>query len=78
MGGTPDRSVPCYTSRTVLTLCCLIVTLRPPPPPQVTKTLGDQTTQLNKIVDDLNEIEMDVKKARKIIGDITRGLLTDK
>ncbi|MEW5303664.1 MAG: hypothetical protein WDW36_006335 [Sanguina aurantia] len=41
-------------------------------------TLGDQTKQLNKLVDDLNEIEMDMKKATKIIGDITRGLLTDK
>ncbi|GFH26092.1 t-SNARE coiled-coil homology domain-containing protein [Haematococcus lacustris] len=40
--------------------------------------LGDQTTQLNKIVDDLNDIEFNMKKAAKVITDITRGLLTDK
>mmetsp|Transcript_12347 Transcript_12347/g.21861 ORF Transcript_12347/g.21861 Transcript_12347/m.21861 type:complete len:288 (+) Transcript_12347:231-1094(+) len=40
--------------------------------------LQDQTHQLNKIVDDLNDIEFNVKKASKVISDITRGLLTDK
>ncbi len=41
-------------------------------------TLGDQTNQLNKIVDDLNEIEFNMKKASAVIRDIARGLLTDK
>lgn len=41
-------------------------------------TLNDQTTQMNKIVDDLNEMEFTMKKASKVIRDISRGLLTDK
>ena len=40
--------------------------------------LNDQTTQLNKIVDDLNEIEFTMKKAVKVIRDITKGMMTDK
>lgn len=47
-------------------------------PLQVAATLGDQTHKLNKIVDDLNEIEFTMKTASKVIRDITRGLLTDK
>ncbi len=35
-------------------------------------------SQLNSIVDDLNEIEFTMKKASKVIRDITRGMLTDK
>lgn len=45
---------------------------------QTAGALGDQTQQLNKIVDDLADIEFNVKKASKVIRDITRGLLTDK
>lgn len=41
-------------------------------------TLGDQTKQLEKVVDGLNEIEFNMKKATKVIRDITRGMLTDK
>lgn len=48
--------------------CCL----------QTAATLHDQTNQLNKIVDDLNEIEFTMKKASKVITDIGRGLVTDK
>lgn len=45
---------------------------------QTAKELNAQTDKLNRIVDDLNEMEFDVKKATKVIGDITKGLLTDK
>jgi SNARE protein len=45
---------------------------------QTAAVLSDQTKQLNKIVDDLADIEFNVKKATKVIRDITRGLLTDK
>jgi novel plant SNARE len=45
---------------------------------QTAATLGDQTNQMNKIVDDLNDIEFTMKKASKIIRDITRGIMTDK
>jgi hypothetical protein len=45
---------------------------------QTAAALNDQTRQLNKIVDDLADIEFNVKKATKVIGNITRGLLTDK
>lgn len=41
-------------------------------------TLHDQTGQMNKIVDDLNEMEFTMKKASRVIRDISRGLLTDK
>jgi hypothetical protein len=45
---------------------------------QAASALNDQTGKLNQIVDDLNEIEFTMKKASKVIGDISRGLLTDK
>lgn len=41
-------------------------------------TLNDQSKQMDKIVDDLNEIEMDMKTASKVIRDIGKGLVTDK
>ena len=50
----------------------------PPLPPQTAGALNDQTKQLEKIVDDLNEMEFDIKKATQVIRDITRGMLTDK
>lgn len=46
--------------------------------PQTAATLHDQTQQLNKIVDDLNEIEFTMKKASKVIRDIGKGIMTDK
>jgi SNARE protein len=45
---------------------------------QTAATLHDQTQQLNKIVDDLNEIEFTMKKASKIIADIGKGIMTDR
>lgn len=45
---------------------------------QTAATLHDQTQQLNKIVDDLNEIEFTMKKATKIIADIGKGIMTDR
>jgi SNARE protein len=45
---------------------------------QTAATLHEQTQQLNKIVDDLNEIEFTMKKATKVIADITKGIMTDK
>lgn len=45
---------------------------------QTAVTLHDQTQQLNKIVDDLNEIEFTMKKASKIIADIGKGIMTDR
>ncbi|KAG2491964.1 hypothetical protein HYH03_009695 [Edaphochlamys debaryana] len=44
----------------------------------VASTLHDQTQKLEKIMDELNEIEFTMKKATAVIRDITRGLLTDK
>lgn len=45
---------------------------------QTASTLAGQTKQLEKVVDGLNEIEFNMKKATKVIRDITRGLATDK
>ncbi len=45
---------------------------------QTAATLHDQTQQLNKVVDDLNEIEFTMKKASKIIADIGKGIMTDR
>lgn len=40
--------------------------------------LKEQTDQMNRVIDDLNEIEFTMQRASKVIRDITRGLLTDK
>lgn len=40
--------------------------------------LKNQTDQMGRIVDDLNEIEFSMQRATKVIRDITRGLATDK
>ncbi|GLC53382.1 hypothetical protein PLESTB_000738700 [Pleodorina starrii] len=45
---------------------------------EIAGTLDAQTKKMEKIVDDLNEIEFTMKKASQVIRDITRGLLTDK
>lgn len=41
-------------------------------------TLHGQTKQLEKVLDDLDEITFSLKKAKQVIRDITRGLATDK
>lgn len=45
---------------------------------QAAQKLKAQTDQMGKIIDDLNEIDFTMKRASKVIRDITRGLLTDK
>ena len=40
--------------------------------------LHDQTKQLERVVDDLDQIHFSMKKASKVIRDITRGIATDK
>ncbi|GMH35226.1 hypothetical protein BSKO_03094 [Bryopsis sp. KO-2023] len=45
---------------------------------QTAAELAEQTKQMEKIVDDLDNIEFSLKKARKVLSDITRGLITDK
>lgn len=45
---------------------------------QTAATLHEQTQQLNKVVDDLNEIEFSMKKATKVIADIGKGIMTDR
>lgn len=57
----------------MLTLSCVLCACT-----QTAATLHDQTQQLNKIVDDLNEIEFTMKKATKIIADIGKGIMTDR
>ena len=42
------------------------------------ETLHDQTKQLERVVDDLDQIQFSLKKARQVIRDITRGIATDK
>ena len=68
----PASSQPCIGAKTCSFCRCSAA------PPQVAATLNDQTKKLEKIVDDLNEIEFTMKKASAVIRDITRGLLTDK
>mmetsp|Transcript_23071 Transcript_23071/g.64069 ORF Transcript_23071/g.64069 Transcript_23071/m.64069 type:complete len:266 (+) Transcript_23071:526-1323(+) len=41
-------------------------------------TLSDQTKQMETILNDLDDISFNMKKAQKVIGEITRGLVTDK
>jgi hypothetical protein len=48
------------------------------PPPQAAEGLHDQGQQLNRIENSLADMEFNLKKASKVIADITRGMLTDK
>ena len=75
-GGTPATNIPAALSTSDLAFFCL----RPSRcfGVQVAGALHDQTKQMEKIVDDLAEIEFTMKKASQIIRDITKGLLTDK
>jgi hypothetical protein len=45
---------------------------------QTAAMLGEQTHQMEKIMNDLDEITFSMKKAQKLIGDITRSMATDK
>ena len=45
---------------------------------QTAEALRHQTGQMEKIVDDLDEIHFSLKKATRVIKDLTRGLATDK
>ena len=45
---------------------------------QTAAMLSEQTHQMEKIVNDLDEIQFSMKKAKKLIGDITRSMATDK
>jgi hypothetical protein len=45
---------------------------------QTAAMLAEQTHQMEKIVNDLDEIQFSMKKAKKLIGDITRSMATDK
>eukprot|EP00210_Caulerpa_lentillifera_P003278 g3129.t1 len=45
---------------------------------QTAAELREQTKQMERVVDDLDDIEFTMKKARKVIADLTRGILTDK
>jgi|AntAceMinimDraft_11_1070367.scaffolds.fasta_scaffold41646_1 SNARE protein len=42
------------------------------------EALKNQTQQMEKIVDDLDEIHFSLQKSMKVIKDLTRGLATDK
>lgn len=45
---------------------------------QTAETLDQQTKQLEKVTDDLEEIHFSMKKAKQVIRDMARGLATDK
>ena len=45
---------------------------------QTAEQLRNQTEQMEKVVDDLDEIHFSLKKSMKVIKDLTRGLATDK
>ena len=42
------------------------------------ETLEGQTKQLERVMDDLDEIHFTMKKASQVIRDMTRGMATDK
>lgn len=42
------------------------------------ETLQGQTQQMERVLDDLDEIKFTLKKASKVIRDITRSMATDK
>uniref|UniRef100_A0A061RZI5 Putative plant SNARE n=1 Tax=Tetraselmis sp. GSL018 TaxID=582737 RepID=A0A061RZI5_9CHLO len=45
---------------------------------QTAATLTDQTKQMEGVLNDLDDITFNMKKAQKVIAEITRGLVTDK
>ena len=45
---------------------------------QTAEALRRQTEQMERVVDDLDEIHFSLKKSFKVIRDLTRGLATDK
>lgn len=45
---------------------------------QTAEALRNQTVQMERVVDDLDEIHFSLKKSFKVIRDLTRGLATDK
>ena len=45
---------------------------------QTAETLRNQTQQMERVVDDLDEIHFSLKKSFKVIRNLTRGLATDK
>ena len=45
---------------------------------QTAESLRNQTEQMERVVDDLDEIHFSLKKSFKVIRDLTRGLATDK
>lgn len=45
---------------------------------QTAAMLSEQTHQMEKIVNDLDEIQFSMKKAKKLLTDITRSMATDK
>jgi hypothetical protein len=45
---------------------------------QTAAMLAEQTHQMEKIMNDLDEITFSMKKAQKLLGDITRSMATDK
>lgn len=42
------------------------------------ETMEGQTKQLERVMDDLDEIHFSMKKASQVIRDMTRGMATDK
>lgn len=42
------------------------------------ETLDSQTKQLEKVMDDLDEIQFTMQKAKQVIRDMTRSMATDK
>ena len=74
MWADPAELVITHVSPARCRLRCVPLTHRP----QTAATLHDQTQQLNKIVDDLNEIEFTMKKASKVLRDIGKGIMTDR
>lgn len=42
------------------------------------ETLDSQTKQLERVMDDLDEIQFSMKKASQVLRDMTRGMATDK
>lgn len=42
------------------------------------ETLDSQTKQLERVMDDLDEIQFTMQKAKQVIRDMTRSMATDK
>ena len=80
MGYDTESDTCCFQSQTTVRLCWMpqVVEDTIQVATSTAETLDQQTEQLERVLDNLDEIQFSLHKAKQVIRDITRGLATDK